>query len=120
MAKDTLEDQVKNRQKHMVDALEKRVPIEENKEIKDIMEEQKAVDKVMVAYTDAIKQIEREIKQIIKNKCDTKTNKAGDKPDEEAKDTVNKAKRKKCRYFDKGFCKYNNKCRFLHPDNICK
>jgi hypothetical protein len=40
-----------------VDALQKRVPIEENKEIKDIMEGQKVVDKVMVGNADPIKQI---------------------------------------------------------------
>ena len=64
----------------------------------------------MIANADAIKQIEREIKQISENKYDIKINEASDKLVDEAKDIVNTGKRKKCRYFGKGFCKYNNKC----------
>ena len=26
----------------------------------------------------------------------------------------------KCRYFNKGFCKYQKKCRYLHPKNTCR
>ena len=32
-------------------------------------------------------------------------------------DNVNKM-RKKCRYFNRGFCKYKKKCRFHHPEHI--
>ena len=28
-------------------------------------------------------------------------------------------RRKKCRYFNRGHCKYTTKCRFSHPDEIC-
>ena len=28
--------------------------------------------------------------------------------------------RKRCRYYNRGFCKYRNKSRFTHPTNICK
>ena len=34
-------------------------------------------------------------------------------------EVVRKPKRKKCRYFDKGFCKFTTKCRYIHPQNIC-
>ena len=27
---------------------------------------------------------------------------------------------KKCRYYDKGDCKYQRKCRYFHPKEICK
>ena len=26
----------------------------------------------------------------------------------------------KCRYFDKGFCKYRKKCRYSHPEQTCE
>ena len=28
-------------------------------------------------------------------------------------------KRKKCRYYNRGYCKYTDKCRFIHPREIC-
>ena len=132
MAKCTLEEQVKTLQKHMgailatvrdlkatVEALDKRTAVEENKEIKEILEAQKVIDEVIVENSDAIKRIDREMKQIMDKKCDT-TNHDSDKDEEEPKDKVNKIQRRKCRYFDRGFCKFNNKCRFSHPDGICK
>jgi hypothetical protein len=27
---------------------------------------------------------------------------------------------KKCRYFDTGYCKYSEKCKFIHPRDICR
>ena len=27
---------------------------------------------------------------------------------------------KKCRYYDRGYCKYLKKCRYFHPLDICK
>ena len=132
MAKGTLEEQVKTLQKHMgailvtmrdlkatVEALDKRTAVEENKEIKEILEAQKVIDEVIVENSDAIKRIDREMKQIMDKKCDT-TNHDSDKDEEEPKDKVKKIQRRKCRYFDRGFCKYNKKCRFSHPDVICK
>ena len=37
-------------------------------------------------------------------------------------DEVNKAaiKEKKCKYFDKGYCKYKLECKFAHSGEICK
>ena len=26
---------------------------------------------------------------------------------------------KKCRYYDKGYCKYLKKCRYFHPKTFC-
>ena len=26
----------------------------------------------------------------------------------------------KCRYFNRGYCKYSDKCRFIHPRDICR
>ena len=38
---------------------------------------------------------------------------------DEASGKAEKVKKIKCRYFNKGFCKYRKKCRYLHPKNIC-
>ena len=134
MAQSTLEEQVKRLQKHMgailvrvrdlkasVDALKKKDTTKENKEIKEIMDAQIIVDKVIGANKDAIKRIDEEIKQIVDNMLDTKTYHASDKAKEDGgKYGVEDKTRKKCRYYDRGFCKYNKKCRFSHPEGICQ
>jgi hypothetical protein len=33
---------------------------------------------------------------------------------------VKKVNRRKCRYYNRGFCKHKIKCRYVHPDKICK
>ena len=73
------------------------------------------VDKVIVANSDAIKRLDREIRNMTKAKTDD--TKKTDVEDEG--DVVNKKKAKKCRYYDRGYCKYNDKCRFGHPQGVC-
>jgi hypothetical protein len=102
--------------KASVDALKRKDPISENKEIKEILDTQKIVDEVIGAKRDAIKRIDEEIKQLVDKKVETKTNHNSDNSEEEPKDMVDKKKRKKCRYYDRGFCKYNIKCRCSHPE----
>ena len=29
-------------------------------------------------------------------------------------------KEKKCRYFNRGYCKYKKQCRYSHPKNVCE
>ena len=134
MAQGSLEEQVKTLQKHMgailvtvrdlkasVDALKRKDTTKENKEIKEIMDAQIIVDKVIGANKDAIKRIDEQIKQIVDNKLDTKTYHASDKAKEDGgKYGVEDKTRKKCRYYDRGFCKYNKKCRFSHQEGICQ
>ena len=31
-----------------------------------------------------------------------------------------KYKERKCRYYDKGICKYKSKCGYFHPNQICE
>ena len=134
MAKGTLEEQVKTLQKHMgqilvtvrdlknsVDAMKKEDKTKANKEIKEIMDAQKIVGGVIDANKDAIKRIDEEIKQIVENKLAGKTNNNNDKAKELVEENgINDKNRKKCRYYDRGFCKYNKKCRFLDPEGICQ
>ena len=35
-------------------------------------------------------------------------------------EVVKNYKLTKCRYFDKGFCKYRKKCRYSHPEQTCE
>ena len=47
---------------------------------------------------------------------------------EASKDATNKAvprekssgRRKRCRYYNRGYCKYVSKCRYFHPEGICE
>ena len=63
--------------------------------------------------------MDKEIREITQKK--TKDKSKNDAFDE---DTVEGAKkvqvRKKCKYKNRGFCKYRTKCRFVHPDKICE
>ena len=43
--------------------------------------------------------------------CNTKTNHDSDTDEEEAKEDMNKIQRRKCRYFEWGFCKFNQPVR---------
>ena len=33
---------------------------------------------------------------------------------------VKQGRRKSCRYFNKGHCKYREKCKFYHSKNVCQ
>ena len=37
-----------------------------------------------------------------------------------ADDNAKKVNRRKCRYYNRGFCKDTIKCRYLHPERICQ
>jgi hypothetical protein len=75
--KNSLEQQVKALQRQMggiaklvkdlkssVDNLEKKRQMTENKEIQEIIDTQKVIDEIIVSNSDAIKRMEREIKEI--------------------------------------------------------
>jgi phage shock protein A len=81
VAKISLEDQVKTLQKHMwamvqmikdlkcnVENLEKKIAITENSEIKEIIKTQQIMDGIITANSEAIKQIDEEIKEMTAKK----------------------------------------------------
>ena len=82
----SLEEQVKTLQKHMgalfktvkdlksnVESLDKKLEAKETAEIKEIIEAQRIVDEVIVANSDAIKRLDREIRNMTDaNTDDTK------------------------------------------------
>ena len=103
-----------------VDDLKRKLSNQENDEIKELLDKQKVMDQVINANTDAIKRIDREIKSIIDSKAEAGVTKnASDNVTENDVDKVKNKRTTKCRYFNSGYCKYCDKCRFIHPENIC-
>ena len=164
-AKAGLEEQVALLQKHFggivkmvkdlkisVEALEQKGIPQENEEIREILETQRVIEEVIVANSDAIRRIDKEIEKLSKKETEN-VNITGEKKDNDITvksktkhtanqvmdvgtttsvdkalngaiekdyvDVVRKPRRKKCRYFDRGFCKFTSKCRYIHPENIC-
>ena len=107
--------------KTTVESLVEKVSKQENDEIKDIIETQKVIYEVIVANSDAIHRIEKEIKEIMEHRLDT-YNQSNDKDHIESandKEETNQVRQKKCKYFNRGHCKYVNRCRNSHPTEIC-
>ena len=119
-----------------VKCLEERTKSDNEKEIKEIIEAQRVIDEILVANSDAIKKLNSELakvqdetkmveKKVVEKKGVEKKvveKKVVEKKVVE-KEVVEKKvienKRKKCRYFDRGYCKYTTKCRFIHPVQNC-
>ena len=91
--------------KSRVESLEKKEQESANKEIQEIIDAQTVMDEIIVANADAIKRMEKEIMEIFTKKAMDKV--IGDVIEKESSenDKVIKVK-KKCRYFNHGFCKY--------------
>jgi hypothetical protein len=87
----------------------------ENTDLKEILEKQRLLAELIEANSDRIRCIESEIKDIKnrKNVIPPSTEKDSD-------DNKEVTEHKKCRYYDKGYCKYQKRCRYFHPLEICK
>ena len=96
--------------------MEKKLEEKYKNDVKTILDKQKILDKAIADNSAAITKIDKEILNSSKVKQkEIKKDTAKDKTSDEAIVT----KRKKCRYFDRGYCKYKDKCRYTHPKNIC-
>ena len=84
-AKDSLEQQVKALQRQMggiaklvkdlkatVENLQKKDQVSENREIQEIIDTQRVIDEIIVANSDCIKRMEKEIKDISVKKAKSK------------------------------------------------
>ena len=98
--------------KASVKALEEKSTKSHDEDIQELMNRQKTLEEVIEANSDAIKRIDAEILNIKNDKAKADIS---DKNDKEAE-----KKDKKCKYFDRGHCKYKTECKFSHPDKICK
>ena len=126
--KSTLEEEVRSMKKHFgglvalvkdlkakVEKFEEKQETSENSDIKEIVEKQRLLFDLVEANSERIRQIDIEMKDIINKRKVME------------KDSVEKEKvaesnlvKKKCRYYDKGYCKYQKKCRYFHPIEVCK
>ena len=97
-----------------MDVLEKKVNKHHEEEIQELIKTQKMLNDIVVSNSEAIKNIDIEIKRI-------ENEKDASKVESEKEVDNNKAiKAKKCKYFNRGYCKYKIECRFVHPREICK
>jgi uncharacterized membrane-anchored protein YhcB (DUF1043 family) len=107
--------------KTTVESVVEKISKQENYEIKELIETQKVIDEVIVANSDAIRRIEKEIKERMKHRLDT-SNQSNDKDHTECandKEEPKQVRQKRCKYFNRGHCKYVNRCRNSHPTEIC-
>ena len=94
-----------------VKALEEKANKSQNEDIQEILKSQDKLEGIIIANSKAIKQIDEEILRLQTSKTRADTTKT---KNNEAKIEV-----KKCRYFNRGHCKYKLECRFSHPTEIC-
>ena len=143
-----MELEIKNLQKHMgglvktildlkmrVEAVEKRDVDSGKDDLESILERQKVNTKAIAENKEAILKIDKEIEalsrpkqnnvqknSVVSRNTDEDLNKdATEVPKrlEENSEDGGISTRKKCRYFNRGFCKFT-KCRYTHPKGICK
>ena len=125
-----MEVEIKALQKHMgglvrtildlkkkVETLENQVPKDQKDDIDKILEKQKKVEVAIAKNEEAILNIDKEMVKLVKKEQAVKQN---DTTANKTSDKVVNAKQRKCRYFNRGFCKYKTKCRFFHPGSVCK
>ena len=108
-----------------VEALEKKLSAKENQEIREIMETQKVIEEVMKIIKKEIVKMEQAKYNEASNNLHVTESRAGHKDvlvdvKVDVQDKVaEKKKPKKCRYYDRGYCKYKTKCRFTHLLGLC-
>ena len=107
------------------------------KTMREVIETQQGMDKTISKNSDTIKELDKEIKCILKEKnCKDVSRKRIDdaisRLDQEIKElkkenvsteeVVSEKEKtfKRCRYHNTGYCKYKEKCRFTHPEVVCK
>ena len=98
--------------KATVNALEAKSSKSENKEIQEIRENQKILDKAIKDNAEAIDKITDEIHNLQND--NSKANTA----EEDMKEGEKRVKR--CRYNNRGHCKYKTECKYIHYREVCK
>ena len=90
---------------------------QQNDEIQEILDKQKVINAIISKNADAIERIDKEIARREKEASEDDNVKMVDT--EKVTEIRKNYKSTKCRYFDKGFCKYRKKCRYSHPEQTC-
>ena len=99
--------------------VEERSENDQNDEVQNIVKSQEMIEIIIVEHSDSIKRLDTEIAQLVKAQQKAVETKGAPEI------TIDKKKEgeddiKKCRYFNKGYCKYEEKCKFGHPLEICE
>ena len=71
-----------------------------------LVEKQRAVDEAIAANSAAISEIDKEIKVLSKETTSSEGR-------------YIEGRVRKCRYYDRGHCKYKRGCKYFHPRDIC-
>ena len=117
-----------------VDIMEKKLEQKENdqikefipnkeEEIKEIVEAQKVIEETLVTNSNAIERIDMEIKEL--SQLGGVTAAPANQNDssevvEPFKGLSGRRNGNKCRYYNRGHCKYRDRCKFYNPQHICK
>ena len=141
-----MEEDIKKLQKHMgglvktildlkskVEALEQKDSENQKRECEIIFQKKEIMDKAIAANSDAIMRIDKEIINLSKAKENISIREnleneiveevgVMDDPKDENGESVDEISfnKKKCRYYNGGYCKFKNKCRYYHPGSICQ
>ena len=110
--------------KARVEKFEKKGDASENPEIKEIVEKQRLLIELVEANSERIRKVDSEIKDILSKRQDIPPSKEKDSEERDSDEIKQVVESnpviKKCRYFNKGYCKYEEKCKFRHPLEICQ
>jgi hypothetical protein len=98
---------------------EKRIK-QHDDDIMEILASKKLIEKTFASHTKVIGTIEMEIQRMESERGRVDNVRTDTDKKEETQDELEKFKKTKCRYFDKGFCRYRNKCRYFHPQKTCE
>ena len=87
-----------------------------SKEVKEIIKLQPIMDEIIVANSDAIKNLKVEVGNIKQN------NKYNEKYNTNVENITssNKVKQIKCKYNNRGYCRKRKQCKYLHSNIVCE
>ena len=97
----------------IIQKIEEKIPDESLKEVKEVIGSQEVIDQLLVENSDKIKLIEKELIEI-----EIKVNSINEYQRKTCS-VIKKPMGKICRHYDRGHCKYGDKCRFTHNSEIC-
>ena len=112
------------------EAIERAIDLEKLKDVEEIIDSQEIIDELVVKMSDDIKilQESKNINLLTIEKMDSEITMIKDKEREILESIRDSARGNedgkglvgKCRYWDRGYCKFRNRCKFVHPPEICE
>ena len=112
------------------EAIERAIDLEKLKDVEEIIDSQEIIDELVVKMSDDIKilQESKNINLLTIEKMDSEITMIKDKEREILESIRDSARGNedgkglvgKCRYWDRGYCKFRNRCKFVHPPKRCE